>query len=87
MKKILGYVLTTVLALYIFFGFICLFTYGKKLELDNIITQTISRDEDNRLDYFLIAIKIAFSFNLLFSYPLVIYPANMIFEDNLYKGW
>lgn len=86
-KKILGYVLTTVLALYIFFGFICLFTYGKELELNNIITETLSDDEGKKLDYFLIAIKIAFSFNLIFSYPLVIYPANIILEDNLYKGW
>lgn len=86
-KRILGYVLTSVLALYIFFGFLCLFTYGDELKKDNIITQTLSRDENNKLDYFLIAIKIAFSFNLVFSYPLVIYPANIILEDNMYKGW
>jgi proton-coupled amino acid transporter len=87
-KRILGYVLTSVLALYIAFGFLCLFTYGKELELDNIITETVSRDEGlAKIDGFLIAIKIAFSFNLIFSYPLVIYPANIILEDNIYKGW
>lgn len=87
-KKILGYVLTTVLAIYLFFGFTILFTYGDFLQFDSIITETISRDEGtSKIDYFLICVKVAFSFNLIFSYPLVIYPANMVLEDNIYKGW
>ena len=35
----------------------------------------------------MLVIKVAFSLNLVFSYPLVIFPANIIIEDNLYKGW
>jgi len=86
--RILGYVLTTVLVVYLIFGFSTLFVYGKELKVNNIITQTITTLEDpDHPDYFMIVIKIAFSFNLIFSYPLVIYPANMILEDNLFKGW
>ena len=28
-----------------------------------------------------------FSLNLVFSYPLVIHPANIVIEDWLFKGW
>lgn len=80
--------LTTVLGIYLLFGFSVLFAYGNVLSLDSIITQTITRLEGKgEVDYFIIVIKVLFSFNLIFSYPLVIFPANMILEDNLYKGW
>lgn len=32
-------------------------------------------------------IKILFSFNLFFSYPLVLYPAHIVVENILYAGW
>ena len=33
------------------------------------------------------AIKMLFCINVLFSYPLQLYPANAIFESYLFKGW
>lgn len=32
-------------------------------------------------------VKILFSFNLFFSYPLVIHPANLVVETWLFEGW
>lgn len=32
-------------------------------------------------------IELLFCMNLIFSYPLVISPANMVIENHLYKGW
>ena len=88
MPKILGWVLTTVLIVYIAFGMLLLMVYGSALKDSPIITETITHLEPaGKIDYVILVIKICFSFNLLFSYPLVIYPANIILEDNVYKGW
>lgn len=35
----------------------------------------------------LLVIKVLFSLNLIFSYPLVIFPAHIVIEDNVYAGW
>ena len=32
-------------------------------------------------------VKIAFSLNLVFSYPLVIHPANLVLESYLFGSW
>ena len=32
-------------------------------------------------------VKILFSINLLFSYPLVIHPANLVIETWFFEGW
>ena len=32
-------------------------------------------------------IKVLFSLNLVFSFPLMLYPSNIIVENYLYKGW
>lgn len=32
-------------------------------------------------------VKVLFALNLVFSYPLVIHPANMVIEDWLFKSW
>lgn len=81
------------LAIYIVFGFTMLFAYGSALENSPIITETITQIEmiDHKgevyVDYVMLVIKILFSLNLIFSYPLVIFPANIILEENLFKGW
>ena len=35
----------------------------------------------------MLVLKVMFSMNLIFSYPLVIYPAHIVLEENLYAGW
>jgi len=85
-------VITVVLALYIVFGFFMLFAYGAALKHSPIITETITQLEQDDygkgyVDYVLLVIKVLFSLNLIFSYPLVIYPAHIVIEENLYAGW
>ena len=38
-------------------------------------------------DWFGYGVKILFSLNLLFSYPLVLYPAHIVIENILYENW
>ena len=78
--KVLMAVLTTVLVVYCFFGEYCLFVYGDLLN-DPIITANLPPSS-----VFVWIIKIGFCFNLIFTYPLVIYPANMIIESYVYRG-
>lgn len=78
--KILLAVLTTVMVSYIGFGEFCLFTYGTALK-EPIITSNLPRGS-----VFIYLIKIGFCFNLFITYPLVIYPANMIIETYVYAG-
>ena len=75
--KILLYVLLTVLVVYVGFGEFCLFVYGD-LITEPLITSNLPLGAVNYI------IKIAFSINLFFTYPLVIYPANTIIESYLY---
>jgi hypothetical protein len=75
----------SILVTYIFFGEFLLFTYYNKMILPDagpLITDYIPQDSP-----IVWTIKILFVFNLIVSYPLVIYPSNMIVESYLYEGW
>jgi len=76
--RILTYVLVTVMALYVGFGEFCLFVYGDEIKMP-LITDNLP---EGAVVYI---IKILFSINLFFTYPLQIYPANIIIESYLYK--
>ena len=77
-------VISFVAALYILFGTYCVSVWGsdiKALVTSNVDTEISAPPA---LNY---TIKILFCVNLLFSYPLVIYPAHIIIENILYAGW
>jgi proton-coupled amino acid transporter len=76
--KILMAVLVTVMVSYVGFGWFCYFIYGNQL-VDPLITANLPKGSP-----FVWIIKIAFCFNLVFTYPLVIYPANMILESYIF---
>ncbi len=76
--KIVISVIFTMFSVYIIFGLLCLFVYGDELVLP-LITDNLPKH--NAVVW---VVKIAFAFNLFFSYPLVIYPANSIIESYLY---
>lgn len=69
--------------MYVIFGELCVWTYSNRLSfiLDPLITGSMP---DGPVSWI---IKILFMFNLFASYPLVIYPANMVVESYLYSGW
>lgn len=80
--------IATVWGVYCVFGMYCCIAWGIKgglnddvLGIQNLITDDLPK---NWLGY---GVKILFSFNLVFSYPLVIYPANIVIENILYDGW
>ncbi len=73
----------TVTCSYVGFGLFVYFTWGDKVADDPIITQIIAP----QTDIFMNVVKVLFCVNMVFSYPLIIYPANMVIESYLYKGW
>jgi solute carrier family 36 (proton-coupled amino acid transporter) len=76
--KILTYVLVTVMVLYVGFGQFCLFVYGDEIQ-SPLITTNLPKG------VVVYIIKILFAINLFFTYPLQIYPANIIIESYLYR--
>lgn len=77
-EKTLFAVLSTVFLLYTSFGVYCYFIYGDKL-VDPLITAYL---EPQGLLVYLI--KIAYSINLVITFPLTVYPANIIIESYLF---
>lgn len=67
------------MAIYLIFGQFCVFAWGSTIE--PLITDKLPHDFVGN------SIRILFSINVLFSYPIVIYPAHMVVESILYKGW
>lgn len=76
-------VLTTVLIVCLSFGELCYIVYGDELENNSIILNLlpITPVYNNAIAS---TIKVVFCVNLIFSYPLVIYPANLIIESQLF---
>lgn len=75
-------VMTTVLVSYVLFGEFCYFVYGSALGKTTIITQLMPAN-----DWVVWVLKILFCFNLVFSYPLMLHPANIAIESYLFHGW
>ena len=75
--KILFYVLLTVMVVYVCFGEFCLFVYGDLIQKPLITSNLPS-------GVVVWIIKIFFSINLFFTYPLQLFPANIIIESYLF---
>ncbi len=69
--------------LYIVFGEFTAIAWGDNPTFDAPLI-TSSLPQTDVITYIL---KIAFTFNLFFSYPLVIHPANLVVESWLFEGW
>ena len=78
----LAITVTFIAVLYIVFTEYCVFAYGVDKLTDPIITSALPAQS-----WVTYAVKVMFSLNLVFSYPLVIHPANIVLEDWLFKGW
>jgi len=82
--KVVCYVCFFITFLYITFSEYCLFTYYLEFESLGKPLITDYMPADSPVSW---VIKFLFSLNLIISYPLVIYPANMVIESYLYEGW
>jgi len=80
--KVLAITVTAIAVLYIVFTEYCIFAYGIDKLTDPLITASLPAQS-----WVTYAVKIMFSLNLVFSYPLVIHPANIVIEDWLFKSW
>lgn len=79
-ERTLFMVLCTVFILYTSFGTYCYFIYGNKL-VDPLVTANL--EPQGVLVYI---IKVAFSVNLVLTFPLTVYPANIIIESYIFAG-
>lgn len=80
--RIVAAVIGFVGMLYIGFGIFC--TVIWKDGIEEIITSQVADFAPQALQF---SVIILFCFNLLFSYPLVLYPAHLIVENTLYHDW
>jgi hypothetical protein len=74
-------VIITVSVIYILFGQFCVISWGQSLDQSPLITDKLPQ---NGVGW---GIIILFSINLIFSFPLVLYPAHVIIENYLYSTW
>ena len=81
--KLLCITVTFIAILYIVFGEFTMLAWGDKTSFDQPLI-TSSLPETDVITYI---VKILFSFNLFFSYPLVIHPANIVIETWFFDGW
>lgn len=69
-------------ALYLFFAEFCLYAwFGNFTEDKPLITEYL------KPNWWTNIIKVLYAVQLIISYTLVIYPANMIVEGYIFKGW
>jgi solute carrier family 36 (proton-coupled amino acid transporter) len=81
--KLLVKVLIFIAVMFIAFGELCIFSFGEAaVNASPLITSALPQTS-----VFIWIIEILFCFNLIFSYPLVIYPANMVVESYLFHDW
>lgn len=80
--KLLVKVLIFICILFLVFSEFCIFSFGAvKIGDEPLITEALPSTP------FVWVIEILFCLNLVFSYPLVIYPANIVIESYIYSGW
>jgi hypothetical protein len=84
--KIVIAVISTTAVLSLIFGNYCCVAWGDNLK-SPIITDSIIDENVLFPQWPSCLICFLFCFNLIFSYPLVIYPTIMINENYLFDGW
>ena len=78
--KLLFFVVCTVMVLYTGFGTFNYFVYGDLL-VDPLITSNLTSETSQAGNILVYVIKIVFSFNIIFTYTLMIFPVNTILES------
>ena len=78
--RILTLVMLTVLIMYSIFGVFNLFVYGDLLNDTPLITSLLDQG------WVVYVIKICFAINVIFTQTLMIFPANIILEQYLFRG-
>ena len=82
--KLLCITVTLIACLYIFIGEYTAVAWGNNTVFKTQPLITTSLPEKSVVTYI---VKILFSLNLIFSYPLVIHPANLVVESWFFGSW
>jgi proton-coupled amino acid transporter len=83
-KKIIVFTIVVACSIFLIFGNFCCIAWGDELKTPLITDQIKNGDGPNYVGWL---VRVMFMINLLFSYPLIIYPALMINENYLFDGW
>lgn len=73
-------VIFTTMSTYIIFGFYCVLSWGDKLTTP-LVTDLLP---DGAVSD---TVRLLFALNLIFSFPLILYPANLLLENYIYSNW
>ena len=78
----------TVAVLYVIFGQVCAIAWGAGIT-SPLITDKLPGDPVANPDDYWVGwtIKVLFSLNLIFTFPLVLYPAHRVLENYIFAGW
>ena len=81
-------VIVSVGVLFITFGIFTSFAWGNQ-QTTPLITDLLPNyvEKDGNITYFVYIVLFLFSLNLVFSFPLQIYPVEIIVENLLFDGW
>ena len=82
--KLLCITVTMIAMLYVLLGEFTAIAWGNKPEFQDLPLITSCLPQKDVVTYI---VKILFSFNLFFSYPLVIHPANIVIESWFFESW
>lgn len=75
---LLAAALITLCTIYILFSELCYFTFG------NNLSQAIVMQEMPSGDFVIRLVKLLYCFNIMFSYPLTIYPTNIVLDSIIF---
>jgi len=78
--KIVVVVIITICIIFVSFGQFCVMAWGEELTTP-LITDQLPSEWPSWM------VKALFAINLIFSFPLVLYPAIMIGDNYLFSGW
>lgn len=83
-RKIIVLTIAFACSIFLVFGNFCCCAWGDELKTPLITDQIKNGDSPNYVGWL---VRIMFMINLMFSYPLILYPALMINENYLFDGW
>ena len=81
-------VMITVSAVFLAFGQICAIAWGNEMNKPLVTDMLPSDPKTNPHDaWFGWTIKVLFCINLIFSFPLILFPAHRVIENYIYNDW
>lgn len=87
-KKLVILCVSVACIMFLIFGNFCCYAWGDSLTSPMITNNLIDGEPGtSEGEVVVFIVKVFFILNLVFSYPLILYPAIMIGENYMFSGW